>query len=472
MKKIIAVIMVLAMVFALAACGQTPANNAAPSNNAAPANNTTPANTTPANNATPANNSANEGPKAVIATKSPNGQNYSWVPSQVFFKEDAEVVFRDYAETQLLHKLQTKDGVICMSLDDLYRLYAPDFKVTIDGDKIKVEHATLTAEATVGSKELTTYAGKEEMAVAPYKADETIFVPVFDFMCKSFQKFSSDATKLTKFYCLSDTEDKKINRNDTYQLEKNYRAHVAGLYQYTYWFEEVERLEPVVVYIPSTYDPAKPNKMIVQLHGAGGNCIGNATKDSGYALCEGAERYGYIVAFCNGYCASCNFGQIVQPAGLFPITEKTDPKNPANYSEGQLKDIEHSGHDVQEGIKFVESKYSIDTNNLFIMGISMGGCGTWYQVAAHPGMFNACSPAGAFVEPEFFDWSQVKTPTLYIGGTEDRNGFDLMLRAYNIAKSQGANIVKFETVGGAPPGGEWPQRIDMTLEFFDSYLKK
>ena len=199
MKKIIAVIMVLAMVFALAACGQTPANNAAPSNNAAPANNTTPANTTPANNATPANNSANEGPKAVIATKSPNGQNYSWVPSQVFFKEDAEVVFRDYAETQLLHKLQTKDGVICMSLDDLYRLYAPDFKVTIDGDKIKVEHATLTAEATVGSKELTTYAGKEEMAVAPYKADETIFVPVFDFMCKSFQKFSSDATKLTKF---------------------------------------------------------------------------------------------------------------------------------------------------------------------------------------------------------------------------------------------------------------------------------
>ena len=105
------------------------------------------------------------------------------------------------------------------------------------------------------------------------------------------------------------------------------------------------------------------------------------------------------------------------------------------------------------------------------MGISMGGCGTWYQVYAHPDMFNACSPSGAFVEAEFFDWSKITTPTLYIGGTQDRNGFDLMLKAYKIAMDQGANIVKFEVVGGAPHGGEWPQRIDMTLEFFDSYLK-
>ena len=108
---------------------------------------------------------------------------------------------------------------------------------------------------------------------------------------------------------------------------------------------------------------------------------------------------------------------------------------------------------------------------MFIMGISMGACGVWYQIAAHPDQFNAASPAGAFVEPDFFDWSQITTPVLYIGGTEDRNGFDLMEKAYDIAMGQGANIVKFEVVGGAPHGGEWPQRLDMTMEFFDGYLK-
>ena len=487
MKKVLAIVLAAVMVIGLAACGTTPAanNNTAPAannaaNNAAPAannaaNNAAPAGNNAANNAAPAGNNANNAAPAeagpTVATVSPNGQKYSWVPTHLFFKEDAEFVFRDYVQVELLHKLQTKDGAICMSLDDMYRLYAPDFKVTTDGDKITVEHATVKAEATIGSKSITTYKGAAEMSVAPYKDGKTIYMPIYDFLCNGFGKVSSEATKITKFYCVSDTEEGKITRNDTYQLERGYRGQNYGLCQFGYWFEAAERVEPVVVYVPWTYDEAKPQKLIVFLHGAGGNCVGNGTGERGVQVAEAAERYGYMVAFVNGYCVSCNFGQIVQPAGLFPVTDKTDPKNPAGYSEGQLKDIDLSDKDVHAGIDFVKDHYNVDDKNMFIMGISMGGCGTWYQVAANPGMFNACSPAGAFVEPEFFDWSKVTTPTLYIGGTEDRNDFNLMVRAYKMAMEQGANIVKFEVVGGAPHGGEFPQRLDMIMEFFDSYLK-
>lgn len=76
------------------------------------------------------------------------------------------------------------------------------------------------------------------------------------------------------------------------------------------------------------------------------------------------------------------------------------------------------------------------------------------------------------MEPAYFDWSQIKIPTMYVGGTEDRNGFDLMLNAYKIAMGQGANIVEFVTVGGAEHGAEWPLVLEKTYEFFDSYVTK
>ncbi|MCQ2552808.1 MAG: carboxylesterase family protein [Clostridia bacterium] len=424
-----------------------------------------------------------------VKTTTNNGTKFAWNPTRIFFKEgNADAVYLDFARYELINKLETKNGVTFIALDDLYRLYAPDFTVKVSGKDFTASHATVTAQGTLGSKTLLTYKGEAAMAAAPYaNEDGVIYVPFIDFLTLGFGKTQSTATKLSKFNCISNDATGVITRDDTYTLERAYRTFemideyktYAGAHQFVFWFEDyeadgtkVERLVPTVVYIPSTYNPAKANKMIVQLHGAGGNAIQMGTSANGIALQEAAERYGYVVMFADSYASQCNFGQIVQPYGLFIVDPATvDVNNPANYAPGTVKDIAHSGESVQQSIKFVEDYYNIDKNNLFIMGISMGGCGTWYQVAAHPGMFNAASPSGAFVEAEYFDWSQIKTPTLYIGGTDDRNGFELMLKAYDIAMKQGANIKKFEVVGGAPHGGEWPQRIDMTLDFFESYLK-
>lgn len=120
---------------------------------------------------------------------------------------------------------------------------------------------------------------------------------------------------------------------------------------------------------------------------------------------------------------------------------------------------------------FVESKWSIDEKKVYIMGISMGGCGTWYQAAAYGDRFAAASPSGAFVEPAYFDWSTVKIPTLYVGGTEDRNGFDLMRNAYDIAKSQRPTSSSLSQ-WAEPHGGEWPVVLEETFEFFERYSKK
>lgn len=403
-------------------------------------------------------------------TKTINGSsNLAWQPKGLFIKPDADRILVDYCTYMLKAPLQTRDGVSFILLDDLITLYSPDFKVENKGGSITITHAGVSAQIAVGSTDATFYTGKGTLIAAPFQDGDDVFVPLMDLMIKGFGKTRSE---LNGYYGLGNSSDFTVTRDDVYNLKMFFRGKDVGKSYWTYWNEDTCGLEPVVVYIPSTYDAKKPNKMIVQLHGASGNAMVIPDSDNGVLMMREAEKNGYIVMWPNTYGAQCNFGMWVQPAGQLAITDRTDPKNPAGHSEAKLADIELSGENVQKAMDFVESKWNIDENKVYIMGISMGGCGTWYQASVYGDRFAAASPSGAFVEPDYFDWSTVKIPTLYVGGTEDRNGFDLMLNAYDIAKSQKANIVKFITVGGAPHGGEWPVVLEETFEFFEQYSKK
>ncbi len=403
-------------------------------------------------------------------TKTINGSsNLAWQPKGLFIKPDADRILVDYCTYMLKTPLQTKDGVSFILLDDLTALYSPDFKVENKDGSITITHAGVSAQIEVGSTEATFYTGKGTLIAAPFQDGDDVYVPLMDLMIKGFGKTRSE---LNGYYGLGNSADFTVTRDDVYNLKMFFRGKDVGKSYWAYWNEDTQSLEPVVVYIPSTYDAKKPNKMIVQLHGASGNAMRIPDSDDGVLMMREAEKRGYIVMWPNTYGAQCNFGMWVQPAGQLPITDQTDPQNPAGHSEAKLADIKLSGENVQKAMDFVESKWSIDEKKVYIMGISMGGCGTWYQAAAYGDRFAAASPSGAFVEPAYFDWSTVKIPTLYVGGTEDRNGFDLMRNAYDIAKSQKANIVQFITVGGAPHGGEWPVVLEETFEFFERYSKK
>lgn len=405
----------------------------------------------------------------VVCTTTPNGETYAWNPGGLYVTADADRVMLDYFCYMLQHKLETKDEVIFVSLDDLETIYAPDFKVESTDGKITLTHAGVSAVIEVGTTAAEFYTGAGELESAPYESDGTVFVPFFDLMVKGFGK---TLTNSGIYYGLGNTAEFEVTKSDVYNLKMFFRGKDVGKSYWVFWNDEVQRLSPVVMYIPSTYDPAVPNKMIVQLHGAGGNATRLPDGDNGPKMMQYAEEYGYIVMWADSYAKMCNFGMWVQPAGQLPITADTDPENPGGYSEGKLADIKLSGSNVQRSIDFVESKWNIHPDNIFIMGISMGGCGTWYQASVYGDRFAAASPSGAFVEPAYFDWSTIQIPTLYVGGTEDRNGFDLMLNAYDIAMSQGANIVDFITVGGAPHGGEWPEALTETYEFFEAHLTK
>ncbi len=399
---------------------------------------------------------------------SPNGTEYEWQPAGIYYTANSDRILIDYCAYMLEHPLQSNgDGVIFASLDDLTRIYAPDFTVTRDGDAISATHAGVTMEVTLGSTSAKAYGGSVTLDAAPYEADSTVFVPLKSFMVSGFGK--TDVSN-GKFYGLGNNGDFQVSKDDVYNLKMFFRGKTVGKSYYTYWNDEIGKLEPVAVYIPTSYDPSTPNKMVVQLHGAG-STYAFADQDRVRPLMKEAEQRGYIVVWPGSYCKLCNFGASIPPAGMVPITPDTDLTNPQGHSAGKLADIALAGSNVQVCLDWVESNWNININAEYIMGISMGGCGTWAQLSLYGDRFAAGSPSGAFLEPTCFDWSTITTPVMYVGGTEDRNGYDLMVNAYDIAMSQGANIEKFVTVGGAPHGDEWTQEIPETFDFFDSHTK-
>lgn len=437
--------------------GQSAVSPTTPAMTATPAMTTTPVETTPA--VDPA--------APVMDYTSPNGTPYAWQPQGFYYQEGADKVVIDYFSHDLLSALKTVDGITFMSLEDLRIIYAPDFSYAQEGETITVSHLNVEAQFQVGDPELTYYGGTYTMAAAAFQEGDVLYVPLVDFMCTAFGKTSSENGV---YFGLGNSADFTVAKEAVYQLKMTYRGKPVGKSYWTYWNEEVGRLESVVVYIPSSYDAATPNKMIVQLHGASGNATTLPDGASGPDMMRYAEKYGYIVMWPESYVKLGNFGNWVPPSGQVPVTAETDPMNPGNYSEEKLADIALSGNNVQCAMDFVEATWNIDPQNVFCMGISMGGCGTWYQGAFYPERFAALSPSGAFVEPEYFPWEKITLPVLYVGGTEDRNGFDLMLIAYDYALSQGANIEEFLTIGGAPHGGEWTEALAETFDFFERHL--
>ncbi|MCL5029119.1 MAG: prolyl oligopeptidase family serine peptidase [Bacteroidetes bacterium] len=115
-----------------------------------------------------------------------------------------------------------------------------------------------------------------------------------------------------------------------------------------------------LLYLPKDYDKDKsPSPLILFLHGAGerGNDI------------EIVKRHGYPKVIETGKDLSF---VIISP----------QCKEELWWDSDELFTL------LQEII----SKYNIDTNRIYLTGLSMGGFGTWDLAIKHPGMFAAIAP--------------------------------------------------------------------------------
>lgn len=137
---------------------------------------------------------------------------------------------------------------------------------------------------------------------------------------------------------------------------------------------------PYRIYVPSSYDPDKEYPLVTILHGAGerGNDNSSQLKNMISEMFN-QESSPYLDAII--ICPQCPSGQ-----------QWVDtPWEEGNYSTASVE-ISNELSTVLEIILSTQADLSVDTDRLYVMGLSMGGFGTWDLIMRNPNMFAAAVP--------------------------------------------------------------------------------
>jgi predicted peptidase len=245
-----------------------------------------------------------------------------------------------------------------------------------------------------------------------------------------------------------------------------------GNQQRHYYFAEAKEEIPYRLYVPPSYVPGKKMPLILALHGAGGRQdyffrSGTQTED----LCE---KYGFILVAPLGYHAFGGYGAMKLPRVPVPrqAPRPVDPRRPKWTPEEEQQVTQLSEKDVFNVLGIVEKEYTIDESNIFLMGHSMGGMGTWYLAQKFPQKWAAMAPmSGGF---GFVDYPLEKIkgiPLIVSAGSED------IAMHGQAAKDE---VARFKAVGLSPvyveiEGGDHMSMISPMLpkvfEFFAAHKR-
>ena len=193
---------------------------------------------------------------------------------------------------------------------------------------------------------------------------------------------------------------------------------------------------PYRIYVPSNYDPAKEYPVLLFLHGAGerGNDNTNHMK---HVVGNLFNQKNSPVMDAIVICPQCpNDNQWVDT-----------PWANGSYSTTSVKQSNESKA-VMELLDKVAATYSTDTDRYYVMGISMGGFGTWDLLMRAPDKFAAGVPICGGADPSMaktlknvpiYTTHSSDDPVVPISGTRE------MVEALQTA---GSTVIRYDEVNG------------------------
>ncbi|PUZ30588.1 esterase [Chitinophaga costaii] len=137
--------------------------------------------------------------------------------------------------------------------------------------------------------------------------------------------------------------------------------------------------DSVLIFTPQHYTPAQHYPLVYLLHGYSENYLQWSRTTDLQAL---SNRYNAI---------------IVCPEGGVTYYVNAAARNGAAYEDFFFKDL----------VPAVHAAYTIDTNNIFISGLSMGGYGALRYFILHPDYFNTAASTSGALQPAFSFYQQV-----------------------------------------------------------------
>lgn len=151
----------------------------------------------------------------------------------------------------------------------------------------------------------------------------------------------------------------------------------------TYDFKEAGKKVEYALFVPTSYDAAKPSPMVVLLHGLGSNPP-QVIRYQG--IVEEAEKHGYIVVAPYGYNERGWYGSR-GPGIPRRFRRKRDEPSADPENLGEL-----SEKDVFNVLALIRNEFIVDSDRIYLMGHSMGGGGTFYLGMKRPDLWAGLAP--------------------------------------------------------------------------------
>ena len=193
---------------------------------------------------------------------------------------------------------------------------------------------------------------------------------------------------------------------------------------------------PYVLYLPANYDESKSYPVLLLLHGAGERGNDNELQLF-HAVDELYETRQALMDECIFLVPQCpNDEQWVD----WPWTN-------GNYSVDEIPESKALST-VMKLLNKILADYAADTNRVYIMGISMGGFGTWDALVRHESTFAAGVPLCGGGDPSKVDILK-EIPIWCVHGNADTAvPFAGTEEMYNTIVSAGGERITFEPMDG------------------------
>ena len=215
------------------------------------------------------------------------------------------------------------------------------------------------------------------------------------------------------------------------------RPDEARTIKQVYVNEELDGYEiPYVLYLPANYDTSKSYPVLLLLHGAGER--GN---DNDLQLFHGVDE---LYETRQALMDECIFLVPQCPTDELWVNW---PWENGNYALDEIPESKALST-VMKILDGVCSNYAADTNRVYIMGISMGGFGTWDALVRHESTFAAGVPLCGGGDPSKADILK-EIPIWCVHGTVDSAvPFAGTEEMYNTIKAAGGDRITFEPMEG------------------------
>lgn len=340
------------------------------------------------------------------------------------------------------------DCAICLLGEYPYEMTAP-----MTGDRIT------TADAiTIFSQKL--YLEDGFLCSETGKANVGNTVPLSDLA----QLLDLEQSQVGEYQLLNRNGETMTEETIQFCLE-NRNQELGHLYR-LFYYGPLDALIPVRFYIPKAVESGEKLPLMLLLHG-GGSTVDEPFRESDNKIAELAEENGVLLMAMDGGVWNCSYGCKLMPEG---IAKKAIPIFADN--EKTLEGKRYTEDSVMQRIAYCCEKYPVDTDRIYVTGISMGGMGSFYLAQQHPDVFAACAPASAAPMADDFDTAPLTDfPIYFTAGTLDDHGFCHLERAGKIFSSKCKNMI-FHPVEGGTHGHCWVDTMDCWFPFLLKQRRK